>query len=398
MFKKTFLLVAGLVQISSAMSLENILDLVEKNNYTVKEKQTLIKSSKINEKLSFTWKNPIFGFGVNDINLDDVGARDLEAMQTQYITYSQVIPTNGKLELENTIKKFDTNIKQLELASFKQKIKSQALFYSYSIVFEKEKIEILNKYINNLNKQKELMTLLYENGKIDQTQLVSIDIKIYKLKLKKQKITYAVEKQKSNLENIVYAKIDTIEVDKSINSFIINKDKVLKNHPLILIKNQKLQQQNQKIKLEEKKRFSDVKLTVGYYDREKFDDYMSFNIAIPLGVQGREKLKIHKSKIDKKSITEDLESLKQKFKTTMSDLENKIKMSQLNIELIENKMIPLNNTLEESHKIHLSTNRMQSLNVYESRNSKYELLLLVDDEKISYFDAYSKLQYFKGNL
>ena len=72
--------------------------------------------------------------------------------------------------------------------------------------------------------------------------------------------------------------------------------------------------------------------------------------------------------------------------------------SQENFELIENKMIPLNDTLEQSHKIHLSTNRMQSLEVYESTNSKFELVLLSYDEKMNSFTARSQLYYFKGKI
>ncbi|MGK0256200.1 MAG: archaellum component FlaC, partial [Arcobacteraceae bacterium] len=123
-----------------------------------------------------------------------------------------------------------------------------------------------------------------------------------------------------------------------------------------------------------------------------------FNIAIPLGIQGREKLKIQQSKIDKESIQENLESVKQELKKTIEDLEKKVKVTKQNYELIDNKMIPLNDTLEQSHQIHLSTNTMQSLSVYESINSKYELMILSKNEKISYFDALSKLLYFKGQL
>ena len=41
---------------------------------------------------------------------------------------------------------------------------------------------------------------------------------------------------------------------------------------------------------------------------------------------------------------------------------------------------------------------MNSISVYESINNRYDLLLLAKDEKQNYFDALSKLQYFKGNL
>jgi len=398
MFKKTLILVTLGLQFVSGQSLESILELVDKNNYSLKEKQAFINASKVNVELSNTWQNPILGFGVNDINLDEPTSRDIEAMQTQFISYSQVIPTNGKLQSQKEIKQYGLNIKQIEFNNYKQKLKSQAMQYSYTIYYENEKLEIVNRYIENLGKQKELMQLLYENGKIAQSKVVGLELRIYKLKLTKQKLTYKISKIKLALENIVYEKVNTIEINKQINEIMINMDDVLEKHPLVLIQKEKIKQQQEKTDLAQKKKISDVKLTVGYYNREKFDDYMSFNIAIPLSIQGREKLEVRKSKVNEIAIQNSLESLQQQIKTTIKDLEEKIDISKQNFDLIENTMIPLNDTLEESHTIHLSTNMMNSISVYESVNSKYDLILLSKDEKINYFDAISKLLYFKGNL
>ncbi|MGK0255631.1 MAG: cobalt-zinc-cadmium efflux system outer membrane protein, partial [Arcobacteraceae bacterium] len=175
MFKRTLLIAIGLVQIATAVSLENILKTIETNNHILKEKQTKTYSSKIDAALSNTWSNPVFGMGATDINLNEPTSRDIEAMQTQYISYSQVIPTNGKLKLSNDIKRYDINVNQLEYDNYKQKLKSQAISYSYTIIFQQEKVKILNKYLENLTQQKKLLNLLYENGKMDQSSLVNID-------------------------------------------------------------------------------------------------------------------------------------------------------------------------------------------------------------------------------
>ena len=88
------------INIVSAQSLDNILELIDKNNSLIKQQQYNIKVSKTAAELSNSWQNPVIGFGLNDINLDTPKSRDLEPMQTQYISYSQVIPTNGKLETQ----------------------------------------------------------------------------------------------------------------------------------------------------------------------------------------------------------------------------------------------------------------------------------------------------------
>ncbi|MGB5867578.1 MAG: TolC family protein [Arcobacteraceae bacterium] len=398
MIKKICLLVIGLSYYLNATTVENILDLVEKNNAILKAKQKAVDSSHIDAQLANTWSNPTVGLGVSDINLDSPSKRDIEAMQTQFITYSQSIPTNGKLELETDIKNNDTNIKSLEYKEFKQKLQSQALLYSYSLYYEMQNLQIINKYIKNLEDQKELMNLLYENGKLDQSKLVTIDIKLYKQKLSQQKIAYKISNIQSSLANIIYRKIDTVEFSNNIHNSMIDLDFVLENHPLVLIEKEKIKQQTQQIELENRKKISDVKLTVGYYQRERFDDYLSFNVAIPLSIQGIEKLKIQKSKIQKNSTEDKLIGLQKQIETTIEDLQQKIVLSKQNFELIENKMIPLNETLSQSHKMHLSTNTMDSINIYESTNSKLELMLLVNDEKMNYFTALAQLYYFKGTL
>lgn len=398
MLKKTLFLVIVSVQILYSQSIESILKLIDTNNYILKAKEIQITSSLVDADLSSTWSNPVLGIGVSDINLDEPTSRDIEAMQTQYITYSQVIPTNGKLKLSNEIKQYDTKINKLEYLNYKQKLQSEALLYSYNIFYNNEKLTILKRYLKNLQHQKKLMNLLYENGKLDQSILVTQDIKIYKLNLKKQKLIYTISKMKKSLEDIVYTKIDTITFDDFFGKFSINMKSVLENHPLVLMEKEKIKQQTQKIALENSKKISDVKLTIGYYQREKFDDYISFNIAIPLSIQGREKLQVKKSKIEKNIIQDKLRALQQQIKSTIEDLEENIKLNKQNFTLIDQKMIPLNDGLEQSHKLHLGANTMQSIKIYESMNSKLELMLLSQEEKINYYSALSKLYYFKGEL
>ena len=398
MIKKICCVLFGMSQFVHANSIENILELVKQNNFTLKAKQQEVDTSKIGIQLANTWQNPIVGFGVSDINLDHPNKRDIEAMQTQFVTYSQTIPTNGKLDLKSKIKNNDTNIKELEYKEFQQKLQSQALLYAYSLHFENQNLKIINKYLKNLEDQKELMNLLYENGKLNQSKLVSIDIKQYKQKLLKQKILYNISKFKTSLVNLTYTNIDTVEIsNKQIND-TIDTDFVLENHPLVAIEKEKIAQQKQQIELEKRKKISDVKLTLGYYQRENYDDYLSFNVAIPLSIQGIENLKIQKSTIEKATKEQRLRALQQQIKTTIDDIKQKVFLSKQNFEMIENKMIPLNETLEQSHKIHLSTNTMQSIKIYESTNGKYELMLLANEQKMNYFTALAQIYYFKGKL
>ena len=383
-------LIIGLVlstSIVSAQSLSTILELIENNNSTIKQQKYNIDVSKTTEELSNSWQNPVIGFGFNDINLDNPNSRDLEPMQTQYISYSQVIPTNGKLQTKTNISRYNSVIDEIKLENLKIKLKSQAISLGYNYILQKEKLTLIYKYLDNLKKQKELITLLYENGKIDQSKLVSLDLREYKLELKKQKIEYKIAKIHALLENLTYEKIDTITVKENRYNDSVNIDSILDSHPLVQIVKNKIKQQEQKTKLAKDEKISDVKFTVGYYNRENFDDYISMNLSLPLGLQGREKLQIQQSYTKTKALNSQLLALQQQLKTTIDELLVKISTSKKNYMMIEEKMIPLNDSLKQSHTIHLSTNMMNSISVYESINNRYDLLLLSKDEKLSYLEA-----------
>ena len=145
----------------------------------LQEKNKSIEKSLYDTKLSTTWANPIIGIGVNDIQLDDVSARDLEAMQTQYISYTQSIPTNGKLALKKDISVYDTKIQTFLLDDYRLKLQATIENYAYKTTIVENKIEVLDKYIQNLEKQKNIANVLYDNGKIKQGDIVKIDLKLY---------------------------------------------------------------------------------------------------------------------------------------------------------------------------------------------------------------------------
>lgn len=377
---------------ASAMTLESLFTLAKEKNYSIKEKNRSIEKSLYDTKLSTTWTNPVLGVGVNDIRLDDVSARDLEAMQTQYITYTQNIPTNGKLDLKKDISVYDTKIKSLQRDAYVLKLESIIKNYAYKITIVEKKIKLLKKYIKNLQKQKEIANVLYDNGKIKQGDIVKLDLKIYKFELKKNNFEYLQQKYYIALENLVYTKIDTIEL--SLRYKDIKNIKYDGTHPFVASIQEQLNQENKKIQYEKSKKVNDLKFTVGYNQRESFEDYLSFKLSIPLAIQGKENLKIAKQNITKHQKMDTLAIVEQKFKTDIRNLTKKALKSKYNIEIITNNLLPLNEKLQELSELHSSTNMMDSMSMYEAVNGKYELELMKYDELEIYFDAISKLAYY----
>jgi len=392
MLKNILILSLLLSTYVSAITLDTLIALGLKQNYTIQEKNKSIEKSLYDTKLSTVWANPIIGLGVNDIQLDDASSRDLEAMQTQYISYTQSIPTNGKLDLKKDISIYDTKVKTYLLDDYRLKLQSTIKNYAYKATIIEDKIKVVDKYIENLHKQKDIANVLYDNGKIKQGDIVKIDLKLYKLEIKRNNFEYLKEKYYIALENLVYRKIDSIELDlKDTNFSSIDYNA---NHPFIASIKEQLVQEDKKIAYEDSKKIDDVKFTVSYNQREKFEDYLSFNVAIPLSIQGTEELKVSKQKITKHQKMDTLAIVEQQFKTDIADLSKKATKSQHNVNIITNNLLPLNEKLQELFELHSSTNIMGSLSMYDAVNEKYELELMKYDELEIYFDATSKLAYY----
>ncbi len=377
---------------ASAMSLDTLLALAKEKNYTLQEKNKSIEKSLYDTKLSTTWANPVLGIGVNDIQLDDASARDLEAMQTQYISYTQSIPTNGKLDLKKDISVYDTKIQTFLLDDYRLKLQSTIENYAYKTTIIENKIEVLDKYIQNLEKQKDIANVLYDNGKIKQGDIVKIDLKLYKLELKKNNFEYQKEKYYIALENLVYTKVDSLKVPLEYTEDI--NVKYNQTHPFIASIKEQLNQEDKKIAYENSKKIDDVKFSMSYNQRERFEDYLSFNVAIPLSIQGTEELKVAKQKITKHQKMDRLAVAEQQFQTDIEDLTKKATKSRHNISIITKNLLPLNEKLQELFELHSSTNIMGSLSMYDAVNEKYELELMKYDELEIYFDAVSKLAYY----
>ena len=389
---KNILIASFVFSYASAITLDTLIALGLKQNYTIQEKNKSIEKSLYDTKLSTVWANPVIGIGVNDIQLDDASSRDLEAMQTQYISYTQSIPTNGKLDIKKDISIYDTKVKTFLLDDYRLKLQSTIKNYAYKVTIIENKIKVVDKYIANLHKQKDIANVLYDNGKIKQGDIVKIDLKLYKLEIKRNNFEYLKEKYYIALENLVYRKIDSIEVDLKDTNF--SRVDYNANHPFIASIKEQLAQEDKKIAYEDSKKIDDVKFTVSYNQRERFEDYLSFNVAIPLSIQGSEDLKVAKQKIAKHQKMDTLAIAEQQFKTDIADLSKKATKSQRNVNIITNNLLPLNEKLQELFELHSSTNMMGSLSMYEAVNEKYELELIRYDELEIYFDAASKLAYY----
>ena len=111
---RSIITVGLLTTLGSSQSMNHYYKMLKNNNLVLKNSKALISINKQKSKLSNTWDNPVFSVGVNDLLLNkNFLSRDVEAMQTQYISLSQKIPTNNKLGIKASISRSEELISKL---------------------------------------------------------------------------------------------------------------------------------------------------------------------------------------------------------------------------------------------------------------------------------------------
>ena len=110
MFQNIIIATSLFVSSGYALSLDEMMENVLKKNHDLKSLEQSIQVANKQISISTNWKNPTISFGANDIHFDDPFKRDQEAMQAQYIGYSQIIPMDEKLNIKKEISQRDKNI------------------------------------------------------------------------------------------------------------------------------------------------------------------------------------------------------------------------------------------------------------------------------------------------
>ena len=128
MFKKLLLSSIFTISFSYALSVDEIVHNTLNNNYDLKSLEKSIELANEQIKISKNWENPVLSFGINDIWFNDTLSRDKEAMQAQFIGFSQVIPLGNKLDIKKEIAQKDKKIEILNLEDAKLKI---SIFLSF---------------------------------------------------------------------------------------------------------------------------------------------------------------------------------------------------------------------------------------------------------------------------
>ncbi len=321
------------------------------NNPTLKKLELQIKASDYDIKNSDIYKNPILSIGLNDINLDEPTDRALEPMQTQYISISQEITDSDKLEQKSKIAYINKEILQIILKEKKDQISKKIYTLAYEIQELEEKIKLnkqkilnikeIKNYHDNHIQHKQAFQISLQNDLMIDTINLSIQIDLEKIEQKYVKLSELVNDDVKNIENV--------------NEFIYDED--ITSHKLLQIEELNIKKANVKKELARENESSDFTLSAGYYQREKFDDYVNIAIKMPLNIYKKESNELHKSfkqiEISRQRYEEVKNALYKKYKIELS----KNRLSKNSIKYIDQILAHL----EKEKELIINQNKMDSV-------------------------------------
>lgn len=393
MFKIFLLITTSLATSIFAQSLNEIVDISFKKNQDLKSIEQSIQIAKEDIKISKNWQNPIVTLGANDIWFEDTLSRDKEAMQAQYIAISQTIPLGDKLELSEEISKKDLNLSYFELKDKKLQLKSKIFESGYTILILEKKYELLSKYKSNVEKLIILLNGLYENGNIKQSDILELNIMEKQITKEQISIKNLISNLYLNLEKISFEKISSINESLEPKELSFKTD--INTHPKIEELIQKAEIFSDVSKLEKAKKYSDLKVNVGYFQRDdKFKDYANISLSLPLAIHNTEDVKSLKAKMKSNEIKHKLENLKNSFELEIKSLENSSNSYYANYKIIKESIIPLKEEIQKSLESYNSFNLIKPQETIKNLNEliKYEIEML--NELNNYYKTYSKALYY----
>lgn len=366
-------------------------------NYTITGLQKAIMGANEDIILAKKWQNPMLIFGMNDIQFDDVSRRDLEAMQAQFIGITQVIPMGDKLEYKEEIALKDKEILTLILEDKKLELQSKIYELSFSIAILEKKSKLLENYLHNISKLEQLNTFFYENNQTLQTQTFNTQIMYSKVNLQKIQLDTTIKNLYVRLEEITQEKVEDLEIDLERFSKPLATD--FTHHPKLQIQELISKKARIQAKLEEENKIPDISFNVAYFQRDnKYEDYVNFSLAVPLALYGTENSKALKAKSKNYEEISRLKDLEKQFNTQTKLLNNEFDNALMSIKELKTNILPLQQKVQESMELYNSLEKVKPQEVINSLNEEigYELLLL--DEKLKYFQTFSKAIYYNKGI
>jgi outer membrane protein TolC len=290
--KKTYIILALSLSLS-AQTLQESIDYSIQNNYQLQilqEEASIVSEQK---EIVGLWSDPILKAGINDLQSDKPFSRNVEAMQNQFVSLTQTIPLSKKLKVASQIESEKIKLIEQRVEALKVNIAFGIRKAFITAANSESTLAILDEYIRFLNTPMSLLINLsaVERNSVDKYIKTQLLQKSYELQ--RQNALQRVGIAREQVELIGNLKLDNFSdevVVKNLHEQPLELllSKITESSPELGIAVALKEVASKGITLAEEKEQADLTVTGGYYQRFDRNDYVSFSVAYPLFVHGKQ--------------------------------------------------------------------------------------------------------------
>ena len=381
---------------SKEYSINDVLDVFEKNNYDLKKIEKMSNSLKKNMEMEETdLMDIMFSYSIMDLSISE------EIFNPEMIKHKfslkQEIPISGKNYFKKKIAQIDYLNSLEELKEKKIMLKRMLLSNIIDLHLSYEIEKNRKNELDLLQKANEIVKIRYSTGKAMLTSVIESDVKITDT----MNMILMINNMQSQLKNEIVDILDVTDDELSINIIMNHKlidiskiepnslfDKAIKNFPSFKVKDNDIEKIEREINLTKDQFVPDLNLMFDYTLKPSPMLEHSFGIGIELNlpllssIGGTKKIDMYNEE----------KKVKQLDKLSY---ENEIK------NYIKRKIIDLKSTIEqadliENRVLKLSQNNVNALfSAYQVEKVEFEMLLssiiMVYDLQNKYFEFLGKI-------
>ncbi len=330
----------------SAQTLQETIEQSIANNYQLQileEEQGITKEQ---SDIEGFWADPTVQIGINDIQAERPFSRNIEAMQNQYVSYSQTIPLSNRLKVASELEKEKLKVIEVRKEALKAEIAYGIRKAFIDATYSQKTLQILDDYIAFLRKPMQLLVNLASVERNSIEQYIKTELLQKSYQLQRQNALQRIEIAKEQVELIGNFKIDSFSDEVTLKHYEQSDLEELlariQKSPTVGIATALEDVAKKGVELAQAKEQADITVTGGVYQRFDRNDYVSFSVSYPLYTHGKQqKQKVQAMKranIQEISYKKTSVELQQGLKITLHQLKalyqelNLLKESRVKIE------------------------------------------------------------------
>jgi len=271
-----------------AESVDALIDKALERHDSLKAIQQRLEALDAMADKSRLFADPELSLSVNDIQLDDPFDRSLEPMQFSAVSVKQKFPwfgkrdaATGEVEARKAVLFASLEAAQAELA---MRIRQSV----YTLLEYRRRLALLDDYLKLARQQVELNAAYASTQAGRHMGMMSAELVRAKIDIRREKLAAALKAEKARLTYLVQSPVGTAEADETVappppeEQFLQQLDS--NRGYRVMIAGEKVAEAD--VKVRELSGNADPFLSVGYYHREAYPDYVSFTVGAALPIYG----------------------------------------------------------------------------------------------------------------